>query len=150
MLARLSVVPDYARREPFMVTLLVSLDWGLLLFVLMFCNLGLLANLPVMAGYANFLLTGPATDYLAGAVLSQGISNVPATIFLNEFASDWKALAWGVNVGGYGFVLGSLANLIALRLARMPGLVWEFHRWSVPMLLLSLPAGWLLFELVHR
>jgi hypothetical protein len=41
-------------------------------------------------------------------------------------------------VGGFGCVLGSLANLIALRLARLPkearGL-WEFHRISVPFLL---------------
>jgi Na+/H+ antiporter NhaD/arsenite permease-like protein len=46
------------------------------------------------------------------------MSNVPAAIFLAPFTEDWRALAWGVGVGGFGLAIGSLANLIALRLVR--------------------------------
>ena len=41
----------------------------------------------------------------------------------------------GVSVGGFGCVLGSLANLIALRLAKLPNGLREFHRLSIPFLL---------------
>ncbi|MFC3853866.1 hypothetical protein ACFOSD_13885 [Salinispirillum marinum] len=72
------------------------------------------------------------------------MSNVPANILLAEFTSDWRTLAWGVSVGGLGFMLGSLANLIALRLARQPGLWKEFHAWSLPLFAVSLLlGGWL-------
>jgi hypothetical protein len=40
---------------------------------------------------------------------------VPAAILLSEFTHDWRALAFGVSVGGFGFAIGSLANLIAVR-----------------------------------
>ena len=48
--------------------------------------------------------------------LSQLISNVPATLFLADFTADWKRLLWGVSIGGYGNLIGSLANLIAYRI----------------------------------
>ncbi len=48
-------------------------------------------------------------------ILSQLISNVPATLFLADFTHNWKALLWGVNVGGFGDLIGSLATLIAYR-----------------------------------
>lgn len=57
--------------------------------------------------------------------------------FLQTFTSDWRLLAWGVSVGGFGLAIGSLANLIALRLARQPRLWLEFHLWSLPALLLG-------------
>ena len=125
--------------------LLRGLDWPLLLvFVLMFVDLGLLARLPGLAASVPALLELPGGAYTLGAALSQVISNVPAAIFLQPFTADWQALAWGVNVGGFGLAIGSLANLIALRLARQPGLWGQFHLWSLPMLALAFAAGALL------
>lgn len=122
-----------------------GVDWLLLgVFVLMFVDLGLLARLPFLreaaAGIENF----PGGVFAAAVVLSQFISNVPAAIFLAGFTDDVRALAWGVSVGGFGIAIGSLANLIALRLARKSGLWREFHYWSVPALLLcAAVAAWL-------
>jgi len=48
--------------------------------------------------------------------LSQVISNVPATLFLSDFALNWKPLLWGVSVGGFGTLIASLASLISYRL----------------------------------
>ena len=54
--------------------------------------------------------------FVLSAVLSQFMSNVPATLFLADFTKAWKELLWGVSVGGYGNLIGSLANLIAYRI----------------------------------
>ncbi|MDX3775000.1 SLC13 family permease [Chromatiaceae bacterium AAb-1] len=122
-----------------------GIDWLLLLvFTLMFVDLGLLARLPVMAEWVNTLQTLPGSDYTATALISQLISNVPAAIFMQHFSDDWRALSWGASVGGFGIVVGSLANLIALRLAKQPGLWREFHLWSLPVFFISFVLGWLL------
>jgi len=131
--AALGVIVLYAvyRRQ-----ILRGVDWLLLLvFVLMFINMNLLATLPLIREWAGQLLQWPGSVFTAGVVTSQMMSNVPAAIFLHAFTDDWRALAWGVSVGGFGLAIGSLANLIALRLARQPGLWKEFHYWSIPVLL---------------
>lgn len=114
-----------------------SIDWALLAIIaLMFVDLRQLAELPWVA---QALRAAPIADdwraYLAAIAASQFISNVPATILLDGHVRDLPALAAGVSVGGFGFVLGSLANLIALRLARVPHGLAEFHRISLPFLL---------------
>ena len=121
------------------------LDWPLLLvFLLMFVDLRLLAGLPVAALWLSHLDLGqPGNLYLAGAGLSQIISNVPTTILLAGHSADWGALAWGVDMGGFGLVVGSLANLIALRLAGSRGSFLTFHAWAAPFLLLAGGLGYL-------
>ncbi|MDP2716994.1 SLC13 family permease [Rheinheimera sp.] len=122
-----------------------GIDWLLLLvFMLMFIDLSLLAQLPLLQQLAAQLVAMPNGSYLGSALLSQLISNVPAAIFLQHFTDDWRALSWGVSVGGFGLAVGSLANLIALRLAKQPGLWREFHYWSLPVFAGSLALGWLL------
>lgn len=116
----------------------------LLVFLLMFIDLGLLAQLPLMQQLAIQLTALPNGSYTGSALLSQLISNVPAAIFLQHFTDDWRALSWGVTVGGFGIAIGSLANLIALRLSKQPGLWREFHCWSLPVFLLSLGLGMLI------
>jgi len=69
---------------------------------------------------------------------------VGATILLAGFEPEWRALAWGASVGGFGIAIGSMANLIALRLAREPGIWLEFHCWSVPMFFAAVAVGCLL------
>ncbi|AOJ23432.1 MULTISPECIES: SLC13 family permease [Burkholderia] len=125
----------------------LKIDWLLLLiFVLMFVVLRSAAALPVVHDtIANARLDSPLRVYAAGAVLSQVISNVPAAILLSEFTHDWRALAFGVSVGGFGFAIGSLANLIAVRLAKEPRMWLPFHLVSIPFALVSAALGaWLL------
>lgn len=125
----------------------LKIDWLLLLiFVLMFVVLRSAAALPVVHDtIANAQLDSPLRVYAAGAVLSQVISNVPAAILLSEFTHDWRALAFGVSVGGFGFAIGSLANLIAVRLAKEPRMWLPFHLVSIPFAVASAALGaWLL------
>ncbi|GGW66502.1 SLC13 family permease [Alishewanella tabrizica] len=122
-----------------------GIDWLLLLvFSLMFIDLGLLAQLPVMQQLAVTLMALPAGSYTGAALLSQFISNVPAAIFLQHFTDDWRALSWGVSVGGFGLAIGSLANLIALRLSKQTGLWREFHYWSLTVFAVSFGFGLLI------
>lgn len=122
-----------------------TVDWPLLaVFALMFVDLGLLAELPALQRVRGELDAFPGGALTAGIVVSQFISNVPAAIFLAQFTDDWIALAWGVSVGGFGLAIGSLANLIALRLAREPGLWPAFHAWSLPFLVAGGAMAWLL------
>ena len=116
---------------------LLGIDWTLLLIIaLMFVDLRQLAELPAVTTlFADLPIREGWRAYLAAIVTSQVISNVPAAILLDGFVHDLPALAAGVSVGGFGCVLGSLANLIALRLAKLPNGLREFHRISIPFLL---------------
>ena len=51
-----------------------------------------------------------------GILVSQVISNVPACLLLSPFTQDAKALALGVDLGGLGTLIASLASLISFRL----------------------------------
>jgi Na+/H+ antiporter NhaD/arsenite permease-like protein len=124
----------------------LSIDWVLLLiFALMFIVLRSVAALPIVHdALARIALTQPVHAYAAGALISQAISNVPAAIMLAEFTRDWRALAFGVSVGGFGIAIGSLANLIAMRLVGSHGNWWRFHVVSLPFYALAGLLGWLL------
>ncbi|HEX7813633.1 SLC13 family permease [Dyella sp.] len=145
--AGLVIVPFLIERGP-----LRRLDWLLLAtFAAIFLSLGHLAELPLVQNALSHLdLDRPLNLYLAGILASQVISNVPATVLLLDHASDAMALAVAVNVGGFGLVIGSLANLIALRLARQPGSMALFHRVSVPFLLVCGPAVYGVWMVMHR
>ena len=68
--------------------------------------------------------------FLASAGLSQLISNVPATVIFLGSKPEWLPLALGVNLGGNGLVVGSLANIIAIRISGIR--MSDFHRFSMP------------------
>jgi len=67
-------------------------------------------------------------------------------VLLLERAPDAIALAVAVNVGGFGVAIGSLANLIALRLARQPQALRQLHRVSIPFLLVCAPLVYLVWR----
>jgi Na+/H+ antiporter NhaD/arsenite permease-like protein len=129
---------------------LLRIDWLLMAtFAAIFLGLGHFAALPVIdraLGHIDF--NQPLALYLSGIVSSQLISNVPATVLLLDRAPDTMALAVAVNVGGFGVVLGSLANLIALRLAKQPHAMRLFHEVSIPFLLVCAPVVYLVVRLL--
>lgn len=121
-----------------------QIDWALLLvFMLMFIDLRLVAAAsPVQALFAGAGLDQASHLYLAALAASQVISNVPATILLAQYSPDWRTLAFGVNAGGAGLAIGSLANIIALRMAPTARAWLVFHYYSVPFLLLTGTAAY--------
>lgn len=124
--------------------ILLRVDWSLLVvFIAMFIDVHLLTRLPVLSHLLPQITTFSAgAHYLVAIGLSQVISNVPATILLlNGLPAD-RLLAWAVNIGGFGLLTGSLANLIALRMAKDRTIWWRFHLYSLPMLAWAMLVGW--------
>jgi len=127
---------------------LARIDWLLLVtFAAIFLGLGHLAELPLVKhGLDQLDFKQPLTVFISGILASQLISNVPATVLLLDRTPDAIALAVAVNVGGFGLAIGSLANLIALRLARQPHGLRLLHLVSIPFLLVSAPLVYLVWR----
>lgn len=95
--------------------LLRRIDYGLLLtFCCFFVFSGNLGRIPAVRALLESLLA--RSTLLCAAAASQCISNVPAAILLSGFTGDWQGLLAGVNIGGLGTPVASLASLISLRL----------------------------------
>jgi di/tricarboxylate transporter len=140
--ATLLVFTIFLVRSP---STLLRIDWGLILILaLMFVDMRLISQHPAVNSLlAGLMLDDPQRVYVAGIALSQLISNVPAAILLADYSSNWKMIAYAVNIGGSWFILGSLANLIALRLAK-DGKAWlMFHAYSIPFLLVTATLAYL-------
>lgn len=86
----------------------------LLTFVCFFVFAGNLARVPAVEALLSRLLLG--RELLAGALVSQVISNVPAALLLSGFTENGRELLLGVNIGGLGTPIASLASLISLKL----------------------------------
>ncbi len=93
---------------------LKNVDYALLFtFVFFFIFAGNTARIPVVRESISKIL---AKNTLLFSVLScQFISNVPSAILLSEFTGDYKSLLLGVNIGGVGTLISSLASLITFR-----------------------------------
>lgn len=128
---------------------LTHIDWSLLLvFMVMFIDVHLLTQLPLLQGALHSVTTlPPGGIYLLGIGLSQVISNVPGTILLLNYVEPSTLLAWAMNIGGFGLLPGSLANIIALRMANSRRIWWRFHLFSLPLLLWSMLVGYGLLRL---
>lgn len=140
-LAALALIFLMVRRR-----VLLQIDWGLLLvFILMFVDLRLVAGQSLVHGWMDRLdLAQPRHLFWAGVGVSQIISNVPAAIALAEYSRDWRVIAYGVNIGGFGFMVGSLANLIALRMVDERRAWLNFHAYSLPFLAVAGIVGYAL------
>lgn len=129
---------------------LKHIDWFLMAtFAAIFLGLGHFAALPSVSHALDKIdFNRPLALYLSGIFSSQLISNVPATVLLLDRGPDIMALAIAVNVGGFGVVIGSLANLIALRLAKQPHGMRLFHEVSIPFLLICAPLVYVAMRLL--
>lgn len=93
---------------------LCKVDYALLLtFCGFFVFIGNLGRIPVVSGTVSRILQGH--EVLIGAAASQIISNVPAALFLSAFTERWGELMIGVNLGGLGTMIASMASLISYK-----------------------------------
>ena len=121
---------------------LLKADWALLLiFITIFIDFHFISTVPLIRNYILKLnLESSKNIFLLSLISSQLISNVPASVFVSKFSNNWFSIAYGVNVGGNGLIIGSLANIIALRIAKdiNPKRIWiDFHIYSIPYLLVT-------------
>ena len=101
--------------------LLKEIDFMLLLtFACFFVVSENLGRLEAVRAFLQGLLEGSTLLTAVGA--SQVISNVPAAVLLSAFTDEWRELLAGVNIGGLGTPIASLASLITMKLyLRWPG-----------------------------
>lgn len=93
---------------------LAKVDYSLLLtFVGFFVFIGNMGRIPAFCDFLERAVAGRET-YAAIAV-SQVISNVPAALFLSGFTNAYEELLIGVNLGGLGTLIASMASLISYK-----------------------------------
>ena len=102
-------------------SLLRKADYGLLLtFIGFFVFIGNVKNIPAVSDMLSSLVAG--RELGVGVLLSQVISNVPAAMLLSGFTKNYAALLVGVNLGGLGTLIASMASMISYKIyAAAPG-----------------------------
>lgn len=101
----------------FDIRTLKNVDYSLLLtFVFLFVFIGNLGRIPAVSEFLKKTVSG--REVIAGIVSSQVFSNVPAAILLSGFTDNAKALLVGVNLGGLGTLIASMASLISFKLVQ--------------------------------
>lgn len=98
------------------VNLLKKVDYSLLLtFIGFFVFVGNISNMDLFRNFMNNILSSPESTYYSSIISSQIISNVPAAILLSGFTDNFKELLLGVNIGGLGTLIASLASVISYK-----------------------------------
>ena len=109
----------------FIKRVFLGVDYFLLLtFIALFILIGNLENIPFFNSLFTRWIVG--NEVLWGVIASQVISNVPAAMLLSGFSSNYEAIIVGINLGGFGTLIASMANLISYKI-----LVREFDEFNV-------------------
>ena len=91
-----------------------KVDYPLLLtFVFFFIFSGNMARIDAVRNLFSTLLE--KSTLLVSVISCQFISNVPSAILLSQFTDNYRDLLLGVNIGGTGTLIASLASLITFR-----------------------------------
>ena len=94
--------------------LFAEADYSLLLtFTGFFIFIGNMKQIETINQWIMDIITG--NELMIGVLSSQIISNVPAAMLLSGFTTDFKELLYGVNIGGLGTLIASMASLISYR-----------------------------------
>lgn len=97
--------------------LIMKIDYLLLItFICFFIFIGNISNIEVLHGFISERLKTTTSVYFSSIISSQFISNVPSAILLSNFTSNWVPLLLGVNLGGMGTIIASLASVISYKL----------------------------------
>lgn len=123
--------------------LLKMVDYGLLLtFVFFFVFVGNLANIPAFSQWISTVIVGK--ELIFAALIPQFISNLPAAVMMAEFTDNAPAVIIGVNIGGLGTLIASLASVISFKLyaktenAKMVRYIFTFSGISISLLIILL------------
>lgn len=129
---------------------LLTVDYHLLLtFAGFFIFVGNMGRLPALSQFISGVLEG--SEVLVTALVSQVISNVPATILLTGFTDSWEALIIGSNIGGLGTLIASMANLITYKYINKECAHFRhaYVRWFTIMSVVFLAAEFLMYLVLY-
>ncbi|MBR5321579.1 MAG: citrate transporter [Clostridia bacterium] len=93
---------------------ITKVDYSLLFtFVFLFIFIGNLGEIKPISDFLKNIVNG--NEVVVGVISSQVFSNVPAAILLSKFTENAKDLLIGVNLGGLGTLIASMASLISFK-----------------------------------
>ena len=116
-------------KKDFFKRVFSGIDYYLLLtFIALFILIGNLENIPLLSRLFSKWILG--NEVIFTILSSQIISNVPASILLTRFSTNYKAIIIGVNIGGFGTLIASMANLISYKI-----LIKEYREFKLKYLL---------------
>ena len=102
-------------RKDFVKRVFLGVDYFLLLtFIALFILIGNLQNISFFNSLFSKWIIG--NEVIWGVLASQVISNVPAAILLSGFSTNYEAIIVGINIGGLGTLIASMANLISYKI----------------------------------
>ena len=112
-------LPDFAdvcfNRNNFFKRVFLGVDYYLLLtFIFLFILIGNLENISFLNSLFRHWIVG--NEVICGVVSSQIISNVPSAMLLSGFSANYEAIIVGINIGGFGTLIASMANLISFKI----------------------------------
>ena len=91
-----------------------KVDYFLLLtFIAFFVFIGNMGRIPAFSAFLADVVNG--REVLVAILSSQVISNVPAALLLSGFSEQYRELIIGVNLGGLGTLIASMASLISYK-----------------------------------
>lgn len=97
--------------------LLTQIDYSLLItFIGFFIFIGNISTMDSIRSFMMGILNSPQSTFITSILSSQVISNVPATMLLSGFTNNFKELLLGVNIGGMGTLIASLASVISYKI----------------------------------
>lgn len=102
-------------KNHFFKRVFLGVDYYLILtFITLFILIGNLENISVLSLMFKKMIVG--NEVICGILVSQIISNVPAAMLLSGFSSNFEAIIIGINLGGFGSLIASMANLISFNI----------------------------------
>ena len=102
-------------KDNFIKRVFFGVDYYLLLtFIALFILIGNLERISFFTMFFKSFILG--NEVICGIIASQFISNVPAAMLLTGFSSNYEAIVIGINIGGFGNLIASMANLISYKI----------------------------------
>ena len=97
--------------------LFTKVDYSLLItFIGFFIFVGNISTMDSVRSFMEGILNSGKSTFISSVVASQVISNVPTTMLLSGFTDYFKELLLGVNIGGMGTLIASLASVISYKI----------------------------------
>lgn len=85
-------------------------------YSLLITFIGNISTMDVVRNFMENILNSEKSTFISSILASQVISNVPATMLLSGFTNHFKELLLGVNIGGMGTLIASLASVISYKI----------------------------------
>ena len=114
---------------------ILDVDYGLMAtFVFLFILVGTVTGMDAVGDAVRSIAS--SEPMLSAFGFSQIVSNVPAATLLSGFTDDWRDVLIGINIGGFGTPIASMASVITFGLCSGSGRV-DMRRFAIMFLIMN-------------